>query len=298
MGRISRGWSLTKQSWQVLKSDKSLVIFPILSTLSGLLALVAIWAPVVVARGVFEGRPVNRHDPLFYVAGGVTAYVSTFIAIFFNVALAACAARSMLGEDTKVGEGISAAVQRIGPILGWTFLATTVGLILRVIRDRVPAVGEIVADIAGAAWSIATYFVIPVIAFEGTGPMSSLKRSSSVVKARWGEGATGAATISIVTFVATVVIALVGGVCGGALISIRLLPIGAAVLVATVVAIIVVSFISAALGQIFRVAVYQYAVTGQTPGGFDGRVLQAAFERGGGGRSAGRYNDPVTGHPL
>jgi hypothetical protein len=44
--------------------------------------------------------------------------VSTFIAIFFNVALAACAARSMRGQDTKVGEGISAALRLIGPILG------------------------------------------------------------------------------------------------------------------------------------------------------------------------------------
>jgi Family of unknown function (DUF6159) len=295
MDRISRGWALTKQSWVVLKSDKSLVIFPVLSTLFGLLALVAIWAPVVVARGVFEGRAVDRHDPLFYIAGGVTAYVSTFIAVFFNVALAACAARSMRGEDTKVGEGISAAVQRIGPILGWTFVAATVGLILRVIRDRVPAVGAIVADLAGAAWSIATYFVIPVIAFEGVGPMPSLKRSSAVVKARWGEGATGAATISIVTFLATILIVIVGGVGGGALFSIRLLPLGVAVLVATVAAVIVVSFISAALSQIFRVAVYQYAVTGQTPGGFDGQVLQAAFQ---GDDSGPRRYDPTTGRPL
>ncbi|WP_424736636.1 DUF6159 family protein [Mycobacterium sp.] len=295
MGRISRGWALTKQSWQVLKSDKSLVIFPVLSTLFGILALVAIWAPVVIARGVFEGRPVDKHDPLFYIAGGVTAYVSTFIAVFFNVALTACAARSMQGEDTKIGEGVSAAVQRIGPILAWTFVATTVGLILRVIRDRVPAVGSIVAEIAGAAWAIATYFVVPVLAFEGSGPLPSLKRSSAVVKARWGEGATGAATISIVTFLATVAIAIVGGVCGGALVSIRLLPIGAAVLVATVAAVIVVSFISAALSQIFRVAVYQYAVTGQTPGGFDGQVLAAAFQGGDSGPS--RY-DPTTGRPL
>ena len=62
-----------------------------------------------------------------------------------------------------------------------------------------------------------------------------------------------------------------------ALIAIRLLPLGAAVLAATVVAVIVVSFISTALSQIFRVA-DQYAVTGQAPGGFDGQTLQSAFE--------------------
>jgi Family of unknown function (DUF6159) len=238
------------------------------------LAMVAIWAPALIARGVFEGHRVDKHDPVFYIAGLATAYVSTFIAIFFNVALAACAVRSMRGEDTKVGEGISAAARRIGPILGWTFVATTVGLILRPLEERLPALGKIVAYIAGAAWAIATFFVIPVVALEGTGPFRSLQRSAAVVKAR-GEGATGAATIGVVTFV----IVLAGGAGGAELIAIRLLPLGVAVLAATVAAVIVVSFISSALSQIFRVAVYRYAVTGEAPGGFDHQMLQSAFAR-------------------
>jgi hypothetical protein len=295
MGSIKRGWALTKQSWQVLKSDKSLVIFPILSTIFAILAMVAIWAPTLIVRGVFHGHPVDRHDPVFYIAGLATAYVSTFIAIFFNVALAACAVRSMRGEDTKVGEGISAAMHRLVPILGWTVVTTTVGLILRALRERLPTLGRIIAGILGAAWAIATFFVIPAIALEGTGPVHSLKRSASVIKARWGEGATGAATISIVTFLVSLVIVLVGGMGGAALLAIRLLPLGVAVLAATVAAVIIVSFISSALSQIFRVAVYQFAVTGQTPGGFDGRMLQAAFE---GDRAAPSRFDPTTGRPL
>jgi hypothetical protein len=299
MDRISRGWALAGQSWEVLKRDRSLVVFPILSTLFGLLALVAIWVPAAMLRGVFEGGGhVGKHDPVFYIAGLTTAYVSTFIAIFFNVALAACAVRSMRGEDTKVGEGISAAARQIGPILGWTFVATTVGLILRALEERLPLLGRIAAEIAGAAWAIATYFVIPVVALEGAGPIHSLQRSAAVVKARWGESATGAATIGIATFFIALGIALVGGVGGGALIAIRLLPLGIAVLAATVAAVIVVSFISAALSQIFRVAVYQFAVSGQAPGGFDGQLLQSAFRGRGGSPYVSRFQDPVTGHPL
>jgi hypothetical protein len=279
MGSISRGWSLTKQSWHVLKSDKSLVIFPILSTTFAMLAVASIWLSAAFARGVFEGRPVDRHDPVLYIAGVVTAYVSTFIAVFFNVALAACAARSMRGEDTTVGEGISAAISRIGPILGWSIVTTTVGLILRALEERLPLLGRIVVWLAGAAWAVAAYFVIPVVALEGGGPFRSLKRSANVVKARWGEGATGAAAISTVTFLVTLLIVLLGGAGGVALIAVRMLPLGVAVLAVTVLAVIVVAFISSALSQIFRVAVYQYAVTGQTPGGFDGRLLNAAFER-------------------
>lgn len=138
-----------------------------------------------MARGVFDGRHLDRYDPVFYIAGSATAYVSTFIAIFFNAALAACAVRSMRGEDTKVGEGVRAAVRRLGPILGWTFAATTVGLILRALEERLPLLGRIAVWLTGAAWAIAT-FLVPVVALEGSDPIESLKRSAAVVKARWG----------------------------------------------------------------------------------------------------------------
>src|ERR1700736_3768483 len=172
MGRISRGWALAGQSWEVLKSDRSLVVFPILSTIFAILAIVAIWVPALITRGMLDGRPVHEHDPVIYFAAGLsTVYVSTFIAIFFNVALAFCAVRSLRGEDTKVGEGVNAAVHRIGPILGWTLVSTTVWLILKTSRRvRLQLVGSIAAWLAGAAWEIATFFVVPVIALEGSGP--------------------------------------------------------------------------------------------------------------------------------
>jgi hypothetical protein len=68
-------------------------------------------------------------------------------------------------------------------------------------------------------------------------------------------------------------------------------------LATTVAAVIVVSFVSTALSQIFRVAVYQYAVTGHAPGGFDGQLLQSAFEGRGGPPTVTRF-DPVTRRPL
>ena len=79
--------------------------------------------------------------------------------------------------------------------------------------------------------------------------------------------------------------------------AIRLLPLGVAVLAATVAGIIAVSFISSALSQVFRVAIYQYAVTGEAPGGFDRQLLQSAFEGPGASRGPA-WADPVTGHPL
>jgi type IV secretory pathway VirB6-like protein len=255
-----------------------LALFPILSTIFASLAMVSNWAPTLITRGVFDHQTVERNDPVIYAAGVASAYVSTFVALFFNVALAACAARSMRGEDTKVRDGLAAAARRIGPILGWAVVSTTFGLLLRAFENRVPLLGKIAAGIAGAAWGIATFFVVPVIALEGTGPLTSLKHSAAIIKARWGEGATGAATIGLVTVgvsFAIVMIAVFGVM--------MLLAGGQALLAYLVLAVAVVlmfgaAVVSATLSQIFRVAVYEFALHGQTPGGFDGPQLQAAFQ--------------------
>jgi hypothetical protein len=277
MGGIKRGWALTRQSWKVLSGDLSLAVFPLLSAISAILAVVAIWAPTLFARGVCAGRAVDEQDPVIYIAGFATAYVSTFIAVFFNVALAACAVRSLCGEDTTVGEGFRAAARRIGPILGWAFVATTVGLILRALEERLPLLGRIAVWLTGAAWAVATFFVIPVVALEGSGPVRSLQRSAAVVKARWGESATGAATITVAMWLVGIMVVLSGAAGTFALLAIGQQVPGAVVLAVTVAGVIVTALISSALGQIFRVAVYQYAVSGQAPSVFDGRLLQTAF---------------------
>lgn len=278
MGRFSRGWALTRQSWDVLKGDASLALFPLLSTIFASLAMVSIWAPTLITRGVFDHQIVERNDPVIYAAGIASAYVSTFVALFFNVALAACAARSMRGEDTKVRDGLAAAARRIGPILGWTVVSTTFGLLLRAFENRVPLLGKIAAWIAGAAWGIATFFVVPVIALEGTGPLKSLQHSAAIIKSRWGEGATGAATIGLVTVGFSFAIASVAMAGVVMLLEGGQALLGYAVLAVAVVLMFGTAVVSATLSQIFRVAVYEFALYGQTPGGFDGPQLQAAFQ--------------------
>jgi hypothetical protein len=277
MGRFSRGWVLTRQSWDLLRGDASLALFPLLSTIFASLAMLSIWAPTLITRGVFDHQTIERNDPVMYAAGIASAYVSTFVALFFNVALAACAARSMRGEDTRVRDGLAAAAHRIGPILGWTVVSTTFGLLLRAFDNRVPLLGRIVAGICGAAWGIATFFVVPVIALEGTGPLKSMQHSAAIIKARWGEGATGAATITLVTVGFSFAIASVAIVGMVVLLQGGQAVLGYAVLAVAVVLMFGLAVISATLSQIFRVAVYEFALYGQVPGEFNGPQLQAAF---------------------
>ena len=92
---------------------------------------------------------------------------------------------------------------------------------------------------------------------------------------RWGEGATGT-VLSAVTGLVVVIVMLGGAACGIVLFAAGLQQLAIAVMM--VAAVIVVSIVSSALTEIFRVAVYQYAVTGATPGAFDNALLQNAFD--------------------
>jgi hypothetical protein len=76
-----------------------------------------------------------------------------------------------------------------------------------------------------------------------------------------------------VTGLVVVIVMLGGAACG-----IVLFAAGLQQLAIAVAAVIVVSIVSSALTEIFRVAVYQYAVTGATPGAFDNALLQNAFD--------------------
>jgi hypothetical protein len=291
MTRIRNGWILAKKSWSVLRSDRSLLVFPILSGFFVLLALALIWGGTALAAPDLFSQETNAPsrfeftaadeeevsiDPILYAIFAVSAFVSTALAVYFNVGLAACASRSLRGEDTRVGEGLRAANGRLGAILGWALLATVVGLILRAIEARFRFIGDIVAALLGAAWAIASFFAIPLIALEGKGPIATLKGSAKVVKEKWGEGLTGYAAISIITLLAVLVVLFPFGL-GVALAAEASIAAAVAVGVVGVVCLVLVLVLSATLNQIFRVAVYEFARTGQASGAFTSTDLNAAF---------------------
>ena len=103
MGRIGRGWQLTKRSWSVVRQDRSLVAFPIVATIAGL-GVIAIFG----AGGAALYSDTDS-EPAAIVVLVIGAYVLITVSIFCNVAVSACAARALEGHDTTVGEGFAAA---------------------------------------------------------------------------------------------------------------------------------------------------------------------------------------------
>jgi len=275
MGRIRRGWRLAKDSWAVLRADRSLAIFPLLSTTFAAVALALTLTP-----GLVWSEAVDQDWIVlpFIVVG---AYVTTFFVVYFNVALAGATRLSMDGRDTTVADGLAVARERRGLIAQWAFVQFAVGAVIKVLQyvagdSMAGALVAIVSSLAGAAWSVTTFFVVPVIALEGLGPGDAMRRSVGLIRERWGEGLVGSAAIGLAVFLVSVLplAFLFGAFSAAAEVSPAL---GAVFGVVAVVALIATLAMGSALGVMFRVALYRYGTEGQLTAGFAQEDMAAAF---------------------
>jgi membrane-anchored glycerophosphoryl diester phosphodiesterase (GDPDase) len=275
MGRIKRGWRLSKQSWAVVKSDKSLLAFPIISVVAAIVTMI-----IFFGGGAAVAVAINSPwGALPLVIIGV--YLLTVVGVFASVALASCATEALEGRDTTVAQGISAARGRMKLIFAWAAVALFVGILISAIQSLLQqvaggVVSAIVGGLAGFAWAVATFFVIPVIAIEGLGPKEALKTSAHVVKERWGEGVVGSSAIGLITFFVAILPAIAMMVLGFLLAGSS--AVGGGLLIAIGVLVFVIALLfQTTIMAVFRVALYRYATDDEVLGGFDREGLESAF---------------------
>ncbi len=269
-GTISRSIELIKASFSVLKEEPSLLLFPVLSGAATVLLLVSFAVPLFAAGILVNGAIPSGY--VSYILLFLYYVLSYFIVIFFNTGLITCASRRLQGNDPTFADGIGNAVSHIGSIFVWAVIAATVGLILRLIAERQGLLGQIAVVIAGAAWSLATFFVVPVLIFEDAGPLEAIGRSWNLFKKTWGENVIGQAGIGLVFFgigfigfLLVFLLAVMGAI--GFLVAIIL----AALLV------IVLAIPAASMHGVFVAALYIYATTGRVPEAYRPDLVTGAF---------------------
>jgi hypothetical protein len=279
MGRIKLGFKLAGKSWQVLRSDASLAWFPVISGAATVFLFALLWAPAL-GFGLVEFSSSAQSGSSTNIIGwlllALTAYLATTIAVFCNVALASCVAHSLEGKDTSLGQGFAVAGSRIKQILAWAFISTVVSMLIRTLQQRGGLAGLVLGSLGGIAWSLATLFVVPVVALEGVGPIDALKLSAQTFKARWGEGLVGNALIGLVTSLS--VMLCLAAMLGGAIL---LGPVSAQALIAWLafwlMLILALSAVMAALNQVFNTSLYIFSKEGIAKGPFTEQEFQAAF---------------------
>jgi hypothetical protein len=269
LGRIGRSWDLVWESFAVLQSDKELVLLPIVSAIFSLsISAVILGVSALLFRPeimlFITSRQARMPIPpgmwvcifLFYLA-------NYFVAIFFNVVLVSIASDRLSGGHATLNDGLQIAWERKGNILQWAFLTATVGILLRALEDRMGWLGRMIVGWIGIAWSLATYFVVPILAAEDVSPVEALQRSASIFSETWGEELVGGFSFGLIFFFLALpgIALLFMGIRFGETFAI------AGVMLA-VIYFLLLAVVSSAVQGVFVAALYRYATTKQVPPGF------------------------------
>lgn len=279
---LSRSWQFATTSYKVLWNHQRLLVLPLLSTLAAAVVVASFVAPLW-ASGALEawanpqGNGGPAHDPVFYVLLFLFYFCNYFVVVFFNSALVSCVMQVLNGEDPSVQAGLAQSAKRLPQILAWALVSAFVGVVLKVIENAHEKAGQIVAAILGTAWSVMTYFVVPVLVLDGVGPIEAVKRSTKTLTQTWGTALVGGFSLGLVGLIILIPLYLLGiaaivlGVMSGTLAGAVL---GGAV---GVMLIALASIINSAAGTVFTALLYSFATKRTIPAEIDHSQFAQAF---------------------
>jgi len=271
-GAFSRSFQLVKESFAVLKKDKEIMLFPIVSSITTVLLFISFIIPVYFLTDIRTGDILT--NPLYYILLFAYYFLSYFIVILFNTVLITCANIRLNGGDPTFSDGFRNATRHIGKIFVWALISATAGLILNMLANKSKNLGRIVIAIIGMVWSLLTFFVVPVMIFENISVMQSIKKSGHLFKKTWGENVMGQFSMGLFFLVLGIVgiIPLVISFFTGSFII--------TILVAALMILYwgILGIISSSLSGIFVAALYNYANTGKIPSAYSPEVIKNAFK--------------------
>jgi hypothetical protein len=204
------------------------------------------------------GLAFGRNGIGVIVAVACGSLVATAATVIFNVALVFAATDRIEGRTPTIGGSLAQAWGRRRVIFSWAILSAVVGTAIRLLEQRLGLVGRLIGVAGGLAWAVATFLVIPVLAFEDVGPIEAIKRSSHILKARFGTIARGGLRFGLL-FLGLSLAALAVLAVGVFAIAKHADVVGALVAVIGLVLLIGVSMYASAAGMYMRTILYRYA---------------------------------------
>jgi hypothetical protein len=210
---LSRSWEFAKISYGIIWDFKQLLVFPLASTLAAGAVLASLLLPLWGTGTLEAWLEFVSHEQTTQAstAGQVWMYItlflfyfcSYFVITFFNTGLVACAMKVIEGEVPTVGYGMSMAARRLPQILGWAVVSAIIGVLLKAVENAHEKAGRFIAALLGSAWTALTYFVVPVIVMDGSGPVTAIRSSIGTLKQTWGTALVGQFSLGFLSFLIT-----------------------------------------------------------------------------------------------
>ena len=275
--RLARTQAIMSAAWQIIKEDKQLLLLPIASSL----CLMALTATIVVpaAVGSLTGVPapeeLRQLASLPYV-GLFLFYVSAYaIGIYFNAALACCVLRKLEGKSSSIMDGLRDATACLPQILGWAVVATTVGLLLKMVERRSGFIGRLIVKVVGVAWSVATFLVVPILVAEKKWPLDAVRESVQLLRKTWGDNLLAGLGFGLLYFLWAIP-GLFAFLVGFGMIASHPM-IALIIMVLAILYFPLLGLVLSTMSTIFDVVLYRFAQHGALASGFSRDLLETSF---------------------
>lgn len=279
--------NIIKSCFDILKQEKSLLVFPILSgVFVASASIILYWLTTILFLGghlVFNIDSLSNflsflsdnYDRYSIPFLAVYLFVTYAIIVYFESALAISVYKVVNGQNPTVGESLGGATLNIFKIIVWAAISAIIGTLFRVMEKKSKNIGaKIFVGIAEISWALLAYFVIPIIAIQKLGVLSAIKKSGSTFKETWGENVVAQIKLFFffIPYIFLIAVAFIIAFNVNSTFWFTLL------IVAGIVGLFVIAIISSTIHSILRTVLFIYASTGRVAGGFMKESLQNAFK--------------------
>ena len=296
---IKNGFKVANATRKLVFKDKQLFAFPVISAVISVIAVVIILAAgfAVYFAGNFQSLSNSANIALFIVFMIIVYFVVFLISTYFTMAMLIAFRAYSQGKKISIGAALGSTSPYMALIVQWSLFYTIIATIIRFVEGLISAAlsrygitGRIISSLltGGINLTLAaiTTFALPVILDEKTGPIQTIKESTSFIMKNFGD------TFGGLFFAEIFEIALI--LIGFGLIFIGILPfiLGSSASAGTATIIFTIAFVSLGfiviiIGVLFRyvlfncfkLIVYDYKTRKKLPKGFDAKLIEASIKK-------------------
>jgi Family of unknown function (DUF6159) len=291
---VARSWkqskAITSQAWGVIKQNPYMLAFPAVAGVLAIIAFLIIGGIGVAAMGwsavtsdAASGEVSDGSAIVGVAFFAVAAYVATLITQIMMGGLVKCADEELQGRDSSFGAGLAASFARLPALLGWALIETVVGWLISLVQGNgtsdnifVTILRLVLASLMAVAWTIITFFVLPLIILRGKGPLQAIKESVTLIRSTWGMQVAGGVRIGGIIGLIAVLPGILVAVAGGFIAAAGTPAVGVPLSALGVIVVIAASVLINAMKAIFSVALLHYVEGAQGFGPFSTEDLQSA----------------------
>ncbi|MHA1453646.1 MAG: DUF6159 family protein [Promethearchaeota archaeon] len=288
---FQRSREVMRLSFAVIKADKELLWFPIISSIFSAAYSLAILFPLVIVEilaGVSGGGEVVMKG-IYYLWLFVVYFGLAVISAFFGVCTCYTAKTRFEGGDATFGQSIKYGFKRFGSVVAWGAVSGVWGVLMVLLQNlanKLGPPGKIIVQILRGAmsfmWNIATIFVIPAITYYDLTPFKAIKKSVATLKKTWGESIIRHFGMGLLSFLFSLLgILVLGGLSAVFFIFVQDqlgMWLGISFAILAILYLILLNMVFGIANQIFNTALFVYADTGSVPKGWKKNVLANTFK--------------------